>query len=286
MPLLNPSFETALIQFGVERPGRPGDWDGAAGGTSWEWGTFDSVAFTAEDFEVRWSANEGRRTIFGGGQLDAASFDVTTPEAFEDFEEEWSANEGRKTSFAVGQLDDASFDVGAPEAFEDFEEEWSANEGRRTVFGGGELDDASFDAGAPEAFEDFEEEWWSNEGRRTVFGGGELDVAQFAIGVGTGPTETFSDNKTINVPPGVAIGAFAVLDVTQASRVIFGGTLSGTLELQIKRQGFSTWETIDTITAVPATTALPAGYTDVRIERKSSGGTTTAELHWPELTDL
>ena len=283
--LTNPSFEDAITLGGIDRPGLADAWVSVQGGTSWEYAQFNSLSLLAEDFEILWLGNEGRRTVFGAMEKDNGTFDVAIPEAFEDFEEEWSSNEDRKTEFLSSQLDDASFDVGVPEAFEDYEEEWNSNEDRRTAFGGGELDDASFDVAA-DAFEDFEEEWNDNEDRRTAFGGGELDVAHFAIGVGTGPVETFDDNKTVNIPPTVTVGGVTVLEVTQASRVIFGGTLTGTLELQIRRQGFGTWETIDTITSVPATTVLPAGYTDVRIERTGLGGTTTAELHWPELTDL
>jgi hypothetical protein len=280
----NPSFETSTV-IGFELPGFPDQWLLSRGGTSWEYGVFVSQTLFAEDFETGWLANEGRRTVFGGGELDNAAFD-TVPEAFEDFEEEWNSNEDRKTEFSVGQLDDASFDSGTPENVEDFEEEWNSNEDRRTVFGGGELDDASFDSGTPEAFEDFEEEWNGNEGRRTVFGGGELDNAAFQILTGTINVETFDDWITLVVLAGVAIGPAITLDPTQPNRIVFGGTLTGTVELQVRRDGFATWETYETITSVPATVNLSAGFSEVRVERTGAGGTTTAGIYWSLLTEL
>jgi hypothetical protein len=406
----NPSFEDPTDAGTYDRPGVPDEWTLTKGGTSWEHAEFDSATLYAEDFESGWLANEGRRTEFGGGELDDPAFD-STAEAVEDFEEEWidvlplvndlaaqyeahrvltaggvhgaadttnvitatnpatdpaeaitlandikamyeahriltagsvhgaadntnvvatpnatdwatlktlandikvkyeahrvltagsvhgaqdttnvvTANDisdARRTEFSVGMLDDASFDSGTPEAVEDFEEEWNSNEDRRTVFGGGELDDAVFDVGTPEAVEDFEEEWNGNEGRRTVFGGGELDDAAFASGVSTVPEETFDFVPTLDCPIAVSIGTPLALQPTQANRIEFTSTLTGELEVQVRRLGFATWETIETITSSPATVNLAAGYTEVRIERTITGGTTQASVRWPLLTEL
>jgi hypothetical protein len=406
----NPSFETVFNTGTYDRPGVPDDWTLTRGGTSWEFALFNSATLYAEDFETGWLANEGRRTVFGGAELDEAAFD-SVPEAVEDFEEEWAdfialtndcaaqyeahrvltaggvhgapdgtnaiavtnpatdnaeaialANDikakyeahriliagsvhgladnshvvsspnatdwatmqtlineirteyeahrvfttggvhgaqdtvndvtiplvsaDRKTEFSVGQLDDASFDSGTPEAFEDFEEEWNSNEDRRTVFGGGELDDAVFDSGTPEAVEDFEEEWSGNEGRRTVFGGGELDDASFLFGPGTVSAESFDIGPLINVPTTVAIGTELSIEPTQPHVAAFSGGISGTLELQVRRDGLATWETVDTITSVPVNIDLPVGLIALRVERTVGGTTPDAALLWQQLTDL
>jgi len=252
MAITNPSFEDVLSFAGVDRPGVPDTWFISNGGDSWEWGIFDSTIFIGENFEALWGGNEGRRTVFGVGELDLPIFDVTIPESFEDFEEEWGNNEYRRTVFAAGQLTDSTFDAGVPEAFEDFEEEWGGNEGRRTVFGGGELDDAVFQ-----------------------------------VGVGTGPTERCGDDTNdLNVPVGVAIGSVEYLDITQPNRITFTGTLTGELELQVQRDGFATWETYETITSVPVSVSLPPGYKAVRIEKTVLGGSPVASIAWPVLTAL
>jgi len=288
MAISNPSFETLENLGTFDQPGVPDDWAltmGAA--SSWEFAQLTSVIIIGEDFESGWLANEGRRTVFGTGERDNAAIDVGTPEAFEDFEEEWSSNEDRRTEFGGGERDDASIDAGTPETFEDFEEEWSSNENRRTVFGGGELDSASIDAGAPEAFEDFEEEWDSNENRRTVFGGGERDDATIAQGAGTGTSELFATaGEAVTVPGGVAVGAPLSIDTSQPYLVSFAGTLTGQLEVRVQRDGFATWETIDTITAVGDTVDLSAGYKAIRIARTVIGGVTTCAIRWPILTEL
>jgi hypothetical protein len=287
MAITNPSFETTDVDGGIDRPGLAEGWELYSGGYAWEWAVFDSLGFLAEDFEILWSGNEDRRTVFGSSDLDSATFDNTTPESYEDFEEEWSNNELRKTEFLQSQLDDPTFDSGTPEAFEDFEEEWSSNEDRRTVFGGGELDDATFDVAVAEAFEDFEEEWSDNEDRRIVFGGGELDDPTFVQDAGTTDVERFGDDVAkIVVPATVSVGTPVDLEPTQPNRIVFGGTLTGALEVQVRRQGFLNWDTYDTATSVPATVELPAGYSEVRLERTILGGTTTADIHWPELTAL
>ena len=50
---------------------------------------FDVGVESSENYENGWRDNENSITAFTGGDLEAASFDVGTPEAFEDFEEEW-----------------------------------------------------------------------------------------------------------------------------------------------------------------------------------------------------
>ncbi len=223
-------------------------------------------------------AYEGHRILTAGpvhGAVDSTNV-VTANDITDDRREEYS----------VGMLDDASFDSGTPQTFEDFEEEWNDNEDRRTVFGGGELDDASFDTGTPEAFEDFEEEWNDNEDRRTVFGGGELDDASFDS-FGTPKTaEECGLRPVIEVPTSVAIGTELALEPSQPHRAAFGGTITGTLELQVRREGLATWETVDTITSVPVAIYLPTGLIALRVERTVAGTKPDAALQWQELTEL
>lgn len=237
-----------------------------------DWPTLETLANAIK------LAYEGHRVLTAGsvhGAVDSVN-EVTAPNITDD----------RRTEYSVGMLDDASFDTGIPEAVEDFEEEWNSNEDRRTVFGGGELDDASFDSGTPEAVEDFEEEWNGNEGRRTVFGGGELDDASFDSFGSVGPTEKFDIGPVIEVPTTVTIGTELALEPSQPHVAAFDGAISGTLELQVRREGLATWETVDTITSVPVNIDLPLGLIALRVERTVIGTKPDAALLWQALTAL
>ena len=87
-------------------------------------GPTGTVAEPEDDFEDGWSNNESYffdwADVIAGPGVDAASFDVGTPQDFEDFEQEWDSNESY--DFTMGATTAALYDGTASEAFEDFEE--------------------------------------------------------------------------------------------------------------------------------------------------------------------
>jgi len=209
---------------------------------------FTSDAYTAEDFERGWSSNEDRIAAFVGigTDLTAGSFDSTTPEAFEDFEEEWSSNENRLVEFGstVAGVFDAALD-----AFEDFEEEWSSNENRKTAFTGIGVDLTAglywnTSASASLAYEDF----------------GVLVILPVIAGAG-------------------ASGVSRTIDRTGMIEVRISGTWSATLEIQVQRDGFSSWVAVDDNITSNGTTELEAGITAVRMHTSAySSGTPGAHI--------
>jgi len=246
---------------------------------------FTSDAYTAEDFERGWSSNEDRIAAFVGigTDLTAGSFDSTTPEAFEDFEEEWSSNENRLVEFGstVAGVFDAALD-----AFEDFEEEWSSNENRKTAFTGigVDLTAGSFDSGTPEAFEDFEEEWSSNENRKTAFTGIGVDLtAGLYWNTSASASLAYEDFGVLVILPVIAgagaSGVSRTIDRTGMIEVRISGTWSATLEIQVQRDGFSSWVAVDDNITSNGTTELEAGITAVRMHTSAySSGTPGAHI--------
>ncbi len=87
-------------------------------------GPTGTTAEPEDDFEDGWLNNEDYffdlDDVIAGPGIEAASFDVGTPQDFEDFEEEWDSNES--FDFTLGAATAALYDGTASEAFEDFEE--------------------------------------------------------------------------------------------------------------------------------------------------------------------
>jgi hypothetical protein len=127
MAIINPSFETAKVQSGVDVDSLPASWDKDAAAVGHDAATFGPPYEWAETFEALWGDNQDSISAFVPvTHLVDADFGTSPLQTvYDSFEHLWPDNEDAITAFEPGDLTAGVFGSAADE-FDSFGSEWYA----------------------------------------------------------------------------------------------------------------------------------------------------------------
>jgi hypothetical protein len=136
--------------------------------------------------------------------------------------------------------------------------------------------------------ETFESDWSLNETSLTAFAPADITAGDFVTNGAPNQYEGFEVPLELDIPhASTTAGAALSIDPTDGVRVAFGGTLTGSMRLEVRRRSYGSWLTISDVDTLPVSVDVEAGFKQLRVYTVAySAGTPTAGQHFRGLDTL